>query len=345
MQTEINSTIDFKKNRNHSWLKNKKQKMDQLLEFGLGDKLKVEGKINKVGIVGCGTIGQGVTLLCARYGIEVAFIDVSDERISEIFKSLELQLDSEIAHWGMTSSEKRLVLSRIIGSTSFKDLSNCDIVIEMIGSRKQGTLVNRRIEVFRNIEEVVSNEAIISSNISTLMISDLANELKNPGRAVGMHFIEPISKTNIVEVVSGVKSTKEATDKVMRFCQMVGKTGVPINESPGNVSTRMIIPLINEACEILMEGVASVKDIDLTMRETLGHNIGPFELADNIGLDKVLKYMENLYLEYGETKYKASPVIKRLVRANYLGKSVGRGFYNYENNKPVSNTITCAIIN
>ena len=318
--------------------------MSQLSDFGLGNKLKVKGKIQSVGIVGCGSIGQAITLLVARYGMEVIFIDLSQERIDEIFTNLESQLDDEINHWGITSSEKRLVLSRIQGTTQYEKIKNCDVVIEATNSRKKGTLLEPRKEIFKKIEAVVSDEAIISSNISTLMISDLAEVLEKPERAIGMHFIRPIDKTNIVEVVKGVKSSEEAYEKVMRFCQMIGKQGVCVNESPGNISTRMVIPLINEACEILMEGVASVNDIDLTMRETLGHNVGPFELADKIGLDKVLKYMENLYAEYGNSKYKASPVVKRLVRAGYLGKYVGRGFYNYKNGKPVSNTITCTIL-
>ena len=257
---------------------------------------------------------------------------------------LEDQLNDEINHWGITPSEKRLVLSRIHGTTNLNELANCDVVIEAIGSRKEGTMKESRKDVFRKIEDVVHYDAIISSNISTLMISDLAEVLKNPGRAIGMHFIEPIDKTNIVEVVKGINSTSEANEQVIRFCQMINKKGVSVRESPGNISTRMIIPIINEACEILMEGIASVEDIDLTIRETLGHNVGPFELADKIGLDKVLKYMENLYAEYGDNKYKASPVIKRLVRVNYLGRYVGRGFYNYENEKPVSSNIINAVI-
>lgn len=318
--------------------------MGQLSEFGLGDKLKVKGNVHSVGIVGCGSVGQGITLLVARYGMEVVFVDVSEDRIKEIFIDFESQLDDEINQWGMTPSEKRLVLSRIHGTTDFVDLKDCDIVIEAISSRKKGTMVELRKVIFHKIEEVVREDAIISSNISILMISDLAEVLKIPGRAIGIHFIEPIDKTNVVEVVNGVESTSAAHEKVMRFCRMINKEGVCVNESPGNISTRMIIPIINEACEILMEGVASVQDIDLATRETLGHNVGPFELADKIGLDKVLKYMENLYAEYGESKYKASPVIKRLVRANCLGRYVGRGFYNYENGKPVNSTITYSII-
>ncbi len=318
--------------------------MSELRDFSLGDKLKIKGKINTIGIVGCGSVGQGVTLLVARYGMEVVFVDVSQERVDKIFVNLETQLDDEINHWGITTSEKRLVLSRIKGTDNFADLKDCDIVIETISSRKKGTEIDLRKDVFRRIEEVVSDTTIISSNISTLMISDLAEVLKKPDRAIGIHFIEPCNKTSIVEVVDSIKSSEVAHEKVMRFCKMINKKGICLHESPGNISTRMIVPIINEACEILMEGVASIPDIDLTMRVTLGHNVGPFELADKIGLDKVMKYMENLYAEYGNAKYKTSPVIKRLVRANYLGKYVGRGFYTYDGDKKVSNNITCAII-
>jgi len=318
--------------------------MSRLREFALGDKLKIKGKINTIGIVGCGLVGQGITLLVARNGMEVVFVDVSQERIDEIFIALQAQLDNEINHWGITPSEKRLVLSRIKGTTDFAELKDCDIVIEAISSRKKGTEVEPRKEIFRKIEDVVSDKTIISSNISTLMISDLAEVLNRPERAMGIHFIEPCDKTSIIEVVNGVHSSEEAKEKVMRFCKMIDKKGVSMHDSPGNISTRMMIPIINEACEILMEGVASISDIDLTMRESLGHNFGPFEHADKIGLDKIMKYMENLYAEYGNDKYKASPIIKRLVRANYLGKHSGRGFYTYKDNEMISNNITCAVI-
>jgi 3-hydroxybutyryl-CoA dehydrogenase len=176
------------------------------------------------------------------------------------------------------------------------------------------------------------------------MISDLAEVLKKPDRAIGMHFIEPIEKVQIVEVVRGRHSSELSFETASRFCSMLNKKVIEVHESPGNISTRMIIPLINEACELLMEGVASIQDIDETMREAAGNNSGPFELADRVGLDKILKYMDNLYAEYGDKKYKASPIIKRLVRANYLGRHVGKGFYNYQSGKPVGNTITCSII-
>ncbi len=321
--------------------------MSELVQFSLGNRLKIKGNIQTVGILGCGSVGQVITRHVAQYGMDVVFLDISDERIEEIFIELENQLDEVIAHWGITPSEKKLILSRIKGTTKMVELKECDLIIETISSRQKGTLIEMRQDLFRKVEEVVSDDAIISSDLSTLMISDLAKVLKHPQRAIGLHFIEPIDKTRIVEVVRGLKTTDEIYEKVERFLKMIDRRAVLVNESPGNISTRMLIPLINEACEILMEGVASVADIDETMKETTGYIYGAFEIADRIGLDKILKYMDNLYQEFGDKKYKASPIIKRLVRANFLGVQTCKGFYTYDTKnggKPIGNTISCAII-
>ncbi len=318
--------------------------MSELVQFSLGERLKPKGNIQTVGIMGCGTVGQVITRIIAQYGMDVVFLDLTEERLKEIYHDIEEQLDGVIAQWGITSSEKKLIMSHIKGTTNYSDLRNCDLIIETISSRQKGTLLSLRKELFQKVEGVVSKNAIISSDLSTLIISDLAVVLKNPERAIGIHFIEPIDKTNIVEVVKGRQTSNETYDKISRFLKMINKRAILINESPGNVSTRILIPLINEACEILMEGVASISDIDETMKETTGYIYGPFEIADKIGLDKILKYMDNLYQEYGDKKYKASPVIKRLVRANYLGLQTKKGFYNYEGEKPVGNTVSCAII-
>ncbi|GMT45720.1 MAG: 3-hydroxybutyryl-CoA dehydrogenase [bacterium] len=318
--------------------------MSELVQFSLGGRLKPKGNIQTVGIMGCGSVGQVITRIIAQYGMDVVFLDLTEERLKEIYHDIEEQLDGVIAQWGITSSEKKLIMSRIKGTTNYNDLKNCDLIIETISSRQKGTLLSLRKELFQKVESVVSEKAIISSDLSTLIISDLAVVLKHPERAIGVHFIEPIDKTNIVEVVKGRQTSDETYDKVSRFLKMINKKAILINESPGNISTRILIPLINEACEILMEGVASISDIDETMKETTGYIYGPFEIADKIGLDKILKYMDNLYQEYGDKKYKASPVIKRLVRANYLGLQTKKGFYNYEGDKPVGNTVSCAII-
>jgi len=319
--------------------------MSELVQFSLGDRLIPKGNIQFIGIIGCGSVGQVVTRIVSQYGLDVTFLDISEERNKEIMVDIEAQLDDVIAHWGITPSEKKLIMSRIKGTTRYEDLKNCDLVIETISSRQKGTLLSLRQELFQKVETVVREDCIMSSDLSTLIISDLARVLKHPERAIGLHFIDPIDKTNIVEVVKGRDTSDEVYETVRRFVSLINKRAILINESPGNISTRMLIPLINEACEILMEGVASVSDIDDTMKETTGYIYGPFEIADKIGLDKILKYMDNLYMEYGDKKYKASPIIKRLVRANLLGRQTKKGFYTYKSSgKPIGNTITCTII-
>jgi 3-hydroxybutyryl-CoA dehydrogenase len=317
---------------------------ESLADFSLGMRIQPKGMIQKVGVIGCGSVGQEITRTISEYGIDVVFLDVSNERIAEILQDLSNQLDEVINHWGLTPGEKRAIMSRIKGTTDYGDLSDCDIVIETISSRKRGTSLEIRKEIFKKVEEVVSRNTVISSNIATLMISDLASVLHFPDRAIGMHFILPIYKTHVVEVVRGIASSDEAYAQIVKFAGMINKQVIRLNESPGNIVTRMIITTVNEACDILMEGVASVADIDRAMKESSGHLFGPFEMADRIGLDKILKYMDNLYQEFGDQKYKPSPIIKRLVRANYLGKLNGRGFYNYESGRPVDQTVTCAVI-
>ncbi len=317
---------------------------ESLADFSLGKSIQPKGMIQKVGVIGCGAVGQEITRAISQYGIDVVFLDLDEERINLIFKQIEAQLDDVINHWGLTPGEKRAIMSRIKGTTDYADLADCDIVIESISSRKRGTSIEIRKEIFSKIEAVVREDAIISSNIATLMISDLATVLKHPERAIGIHFILPVHRSHIIEVVKGISSSDEAYQQVIKFAGMINKRIIRVNESPGNIVTRMLVTTINEACEILMEGVASVADIDTAIKESSGNIYGPFEMADRIGLDKILKYMDNLYQEFGDKKYKPSPIIKRLVRANYFGRITNRGFYNYESGRAVDQTVACAVI-
>lgn len=317
---------------------------ETLADFSLGKRMQAKGIIQKVGVIGCGAVGQEITRAVSQYGIDVVFLDLDDERIELIYKQLDVQLDEVINHWGLTPGEKRAILSRIKGTTDYADLADCDIVIESISSRKRGTSIEIRKEIFQKVEQVVRPDAIISSNIATLMISDLSTVLEHPERAIGIHFILPVHKSHVIEVVRGIGSSEEAYQQVIKFAGMINKKIIRVNESPGNIVTRMLVTTINEACEILMEGVASVVDIDTAMKESVGHIYGPFEMADRIGLDKVLKYMDNLYQEFGDKKFKPSPIIKRLVLANYYGRINGKGFYNYKDGKAVDQTVTCAVI-
>jgi 3-hydroxybutyryl-CoA dehydrogenase len=306
---------------------------DRLEDFSLSKTVKSKKTLQKIGIVGCGAMGQEISILVSQSGIEVAFIDVSQERLEEIFNRMNRLLDERINKWGLTNTEKKLILSRIKGSTDYQTLIDCDIILETVNTKKKGTSLELRQQIFRNIEEVAPEETVIASNTATLMISDIAAVLKHPERAIGLHFFGSVNKVKIIEMVRSVYTNDRTVELINKFGMMIGRKLISVNESSGNVSTRMLVPIINEACEILMEGVSTVSDIDEIMRETSGLQNGPFEMCDIIGLDKVLKWMENLYTEFGEQKYKPSPIIKRLVRANMVGRRTGEGFYSYVDDK------------
>jgi len=308
---------------------------ERLEDFALGKKVIKEGGLQKVGIVGAGSTGQEIIRLISRKGIEVAFVDLSEERVKNILARIERQLDIKINRWGLTEGEKRAMLSRIKGSTDYSILKDCNIVIEAIHSKKPGTSLEERKDVFRKIEAVISPKATIASNTATLMISEISSVLKNQERAVGLHFVLPIDHVQVVEVVRTVRTSEYTMNCISKFLKMVEREKIEVQESPGNISTRMIVPLINEACAILLEGVADVVQIDKTIKNTTGLLSGPFEMADTIGLDKVLKWMDNLYNEFGDIRYKPSPFIKRLVRAGMVGRRAGEGFYLYREGKRI----------
>lgn len=309
--------------------------MERLEDFALGKKIIKEGSLQKIGVVGAGTTGQEIIRLASRKGIDVVFVDLTEQSVKEIMERIEGHLDAKINRWGLTQGEKRAMLSRIQGSTDYAILKGCNIVVEAINTKKKGTSLPERQEVFLKIEEVISPKATIASNTATLMISEISSVLKHPERAVGLHFILPLEHVKVVEVVRTIRTCDFTMNCIYKFLKMVEHDMIEVQESPGNISTRMIVPLINEACAILLEGVADVVQIDKTIKSTTGLLTGPFEMADAIGLDKLLKWMENLYLEFGEIRYKPSPFIKRLVRAGMVGRVVGEGFYLYKDGKRI----------
>ena len=287
-------------------------------------------------MVGCGSMGQEIAILISKSGIDLVFVEISEKRIANAMMKMEEQIEDVIRHWGMTYGDKRAIMSRIHGTTDYNELADCNIVIEAINTRKWVPNQPVRKSVFRSIEEVVSKDCIIVSNASTIVISDLASELKRPCRAIGVHFISPVLNTKIIEVNRCVNTNEDTIKFIRRFVRMIGKEIIKVYGSPGNISTRLIVPMINEACELLMEGVSTVEEIDKTMKVGYGMLRGPFSMADRIGLDKLTKWMEGLYNEYGDSRYKTSPLIRRMVRAGMLGRKSGEGFYYYENGKKIN---------
>ncbi len=310
-------------------------KKERLEDFSLSGSVARKSGVFKLGIVGCGTMGQEIAMTASTHGIEVVFIDVSDERIASVRKSMERQLDDKIEHWGMTASEKKSILSRIHGYVGYEVLRECRIVIEAVMSTKNTSSLPLRQDIFVKIERVVGKDAVIASNASSKVIDDLSVVLEYPHRAIGLHFLSPVMDVPVFEVNKSWRTSEEAYKTVKQFAKMINKQIILVNGTPGNVSTRLIIPLINEACQLLMEGVSTVKEIDECMQAGFGMQLGPFALADKIGLDKLIKWMEGLFQEYGDIKYKPSPILKRMVRAGLVGSRTGEGFYLYESSERI----------
>ena len=300
---------------------------ESLEKFAFSKKIAKKGLIQKIGLVGCGEVGQEVTRIISQAGIEVVFIEIDEQRVAEAGRLIQLQLDEIINRWGLTPGDKRVILSRIKGTTDYNLIRNCDLIIETISS---GNPLHDRINLFRRIEDYISPEIPITSSVSTLMITDIAVGMKFPERALALNFFASPSSVRIVEVVCGLQTNQHSHELVCRFAKMIGKEAITVNESPGSVSTRLIVTLINEACSTLVEGVSCIENIDNIMKRGFGMQHGPFELADRIGLDKILRYMSQLFSEFGVSKFKASPLVKRLVRARHLGIRTGKGFYIYD---------------
>ena len=306
--------------------------VESIENYGLSQKSRSATLFSKVGVVGCGTVGQNIALLISQKELEVVFIELSEEKVGLAIENMEKELDNMIGRWGMTPGEKRAILSRISGNVGYEHLRGCDLVIEAIRSKTREQRITCRKEVFKNIEKYVSPDTIIATNSTTIAITELSSELEHKDRCVSLHFLTNAPGAKMIEVVRSLYTTDEVYDKVSKFITMLGKVLVPVQESPGLISIRLFVTMVNEACEILMEGVGTKADIDTTMRIGLGLSLGPFELADKVGLDKVERWMDNLYGEFGDIKYKASPIIKRHVRAHQYGRLSGKGFYEYDEN-------------
>ncbi len=289
---------------------------------------------SKIGIVGCGKEGQTIARIASWHGLEVVFLELTEDKIDTALSNINKELDSRIENWGLTSGEKKAIMGRIKGSLEYKDFAGCDFVIEAIraddetGSRS----IDKRKDVFKKIEEIVDKDTIIATNSSTIVITELASELENPERCISLHFFVTFPEAKIIEVVKGISTSEDVYNKVCCFVKLIGRDVIPVEESAGLVSVRLFVTLLNEACQILMEGVGSMADIDKTMNIGLGMRLGPFRTADIIGLNKVSKWMDNLYEEFGNPKYKPNQLIKKLVRAKHLGILAGEGFYKYDEN-------------
>lgn len=281
--------------------------------------------INHAAIIGGGLMGQGIAQTIAGAGLDVLIIEKSEEAAAEAKEALTETMDREIKRWAMTQSEKKAVMSRIKWSLDYNDLRDADVIIEAVDEN-----YDLKAAIFRKLDAIAKPETIFVSNTSTLSLSKLATETKRPDKIIGMHFLSPVPKVPLVELVKGLHTSNYTVSTIKDFAKRIGKTAVEVYEYPGFVTTRAIVPLLNEAMHILLEGIASAKDIDTAMK--LGYNFqyGPLEMADMMGLDEVLAWMDTLWKTLGEPRYRACPILRKLVRERKLGKKTGEGFYKYD---------------
>jgi 3-hydroxybutyryl-CoA dehydrogenase len=305
--------------------------------FGLSSKNRKKSLFSKIGVVGAGRDGRNIIRLTSSAGLEVIFIEVNQERIDFAFQRISEGLDSRIENWGLTPGEKRAILGRIKGSADYGDLKDCDFVIECIrydnetGERS----IDLRKEAFKEIEKVVSPEAIIATNATTVIISELASALKHKERCVSLHFPIAHSDARILEVVKSIYTSEEVYNKVLLFAKLIKYETIEVHESNGLVSMRLMAVLLNESCQMVLENISSMESIDKLTEIVYGMRTGIFKMADTIGIEKIVPLMEDMFNEYGDKKYKPSPLLWRLYRTQQLGTRNGKGFYIYENNKIV----------
>ena len=299
--------------------------------YGLSSKHGERTLFSKIGVVGCGRDGRSIVNLTAQSGMEVVFIEISKEKIDSAIKEIENSLDTKIENWGLTQTEKRTTMGRIKGSLDYSDLKDCDFVIECIRYEDDGERsTEQRKEVFKKLEGILAPDAIIATNATTVIISELAAELKHKERCVSLHFPIPHSDARLLEIVKGIFTSPEVLEKVIRFSNLIKYTPIEVRESSGLVSMRLLIVMLNEASHILMENLTSLENIDKEFTVIYGQRYGIFELADLLGIEKIVMLMEDMFNEYGDQKYKASPILWRLYHSKQYGLSTGRGFYTYD---------------
>jgi 3-hydroxybutyryl-CoA dehydrogenase len=278
----------------------------------------------KVMVCGAGTMGAGIAQVLAEAGHEVYLCDIDEKFVARGIGAIGKNLARNVEKGKMIQEVKNAVMARISGTVELGMAREADLVLEVIIEKMEP-----KKALFKELEDICPPSTIFASNTSALSISELAASTKRPDKFIGMHFFNPAPVMKLVEVIKGVSTSEETYNFVKELALQLGKSPVTVEEAPGFVVNRILIPMINEAAYILMEGVASAEDIDVAMKLGANHPIGPLALGDLIGLDVCLSIMETLYAEFGDAKYRPCPLLRKMVRAGYLGRKTNQGFFKY----------------
>jgi 3-hydroxybutyryl-CoA dehydrogenase len=280
--------------------------------------------MKKVGVIGTGTMGAGIVQVLAQHGYEVVMRSRHQESVDKGLAKVEKNLSKMVAKEKISEDDKNAAMERITGSTDISIVKDADLIIEAASEDMEA-----KKALFKELDELVGPDTILASNTSSLSITEIAMATSRPDKVVGMHFFNPVPAMKLVEIINGLLTSEETNKAVTDLSTDLGKEPVQVKEAPGFVVNRILIPEINEAIEILNEGIATAEDIDTAMKLGCNHPMGPLALGDLIGLDVCLAIMNTLYTEFGDSKYRPSILLKKMVRAGKLGMKTGAGFYDY----------------
>ncbi|WP_027577813.1 3-hydroxybutyryl-CoA dehydrogenase [Bradyrhizobium sp. Ai1a-2] len=280
--------------------------------------------IETVGIIGAGTMGNGIAQICAAAGLQVVMVDISDAAVQRGLATVGSSLDRLVKKEKMTEADKNAALGRINATTDKAKLAACDLVIEAATENEE-----LKLKILKDLSATLNPRAVIATNTSSISITKLATATDRPDRFIGMHFFNPVPVMALLELIRGLQTSDDTLAKAEAFAKRVGKVAITAKNSPGFAVNRILCPMINEAIFALQEGIATAEEIDAGMKLGCNHPIGPLALADLIGLDTMLSVMDVFYNGFNDPKYRAAPLLKEMVDAGYLGRKSGRGFYDY----------------